>query len=341
MLKPVVSDPMMKAVVLSVAGASVEIQDVNIPALPDDAFALVRLAAAALNRRDFYITQGLYAKIRYPVIPGSDGCGVVVKGDESWAGREVIINPSLDWGENPKAQGARYSIVGMPTGGTLAEYIAVPANRLHPKPPHLTAIQAAALPLAGVTAFRAVKTQGGAEAGQTALVTGIGGGVALFAVQFAVALGANVFCTSGSDEKIAKTAAMGAAGGANYRNEFWDKQLLEQSGGFDLIIDGAGGEQMNTLLALCKPGGTIVSYGATLGAAKNLNLHRLFWKQIRLQGTTMGTDEDFAAMLAFVEKHRITPVIDAVFPLNDAAEAFRLMERGGQFGKIAVKMEER
>jgi NADPH:quinone reductase-like Zn-dependent oxidoreductase len=168
----------------------------------------------------------------------------------------------------------------------------------------------------------------------------VGGGVALFAVQFAVALGAKVFCTSGSYEKIANTAAMGVAGGANYRNEDWDKQLLEQSGGFDLIIDGAGGGQMNTLLALCKPGGTIVCYGATLGAADNLNLHRIFWKQIRLQGTTMGTDDDFADMLRFVEKHRIVPVIDSEFLLQNTADAFRLMEHGGQFGKIVVKINE-
>lgn len=338
MQKPVFSDMMMKAAVLSAAGSAVEIHEIKIPPLSDESFALVRLDAAALNRRDYYITQGLYSKIRYPAILGSDGCGQVVDGNETWLGSEVILNPSLDWGDNPKAQGTHFSIIGMPTSGTLAEYIVVPVHRLHSKPAHLTNVEAAALPLAGVTAYRALMTQGGASAGQSVLVTGVGGGVALFAVQFAIALGAKVFCTSGSDEKISNTKALGALSGANYRNENWDKQLLEQSGGFDLIIDGAGGEQMNTLLALCKPGGTIVCYGATLGAAHNLNLHRIFWKQIRLQGTTMGTDEDFTAMINFVEQHRIVPVIDRIFPLCDTAEAFQLMENAGQFGKIVVAM---
>lgn len=329
----------MRALVLAEAGGAAAVQTIAKPDLPDAGAALVRIAAAAFNRRDYYITQGLYARIRYPVIFGADGCGTVEAGPAAWLGREVVINPSFNWGANPKAQGADFSILGMPAGGTIAEYTAVPSDRLHPKPAHLTAAQAAALPVAGVTAYRALFVQGGAEAGQTVLITGAGGGVALVAVQFAAALGARVYCTSGSDEKLSKTVAIGAAGGENYSSDGWEKRLAEQAGGFDLILDSAGGEQMNALLGLCKPGGCIVSYGATLGAAKNLNLHRVFWKQLRLHGSSMGTDEDFAAMLRFVEQRRIVPVIDRTLALDDAAEAFPLLERGGQFGKIVVAVD--
>lgn len=330
----------MKALILSSADATVKTSDVEMPALSERNTAIVRLDAAALNRRDYYISKGFYAKIQYPVIFGSDGCGVVVAGNSDWLGRQVVINPSFDWGENTAAQSLRFSILGMPSNGTLAEYVAVPADRLRTKPNHLDAVQAAALPLAGVTAYRAVMTQGGCIAEQTVLITGIGGGVALFAMQFANAIGAKVYCTSGSDEKLEKAKTIGAIGGANYHNENWDKHLLQQTDGFDLIIDGAGGEQMNSLLSLCKPGGTVVSYGATLGAVKNLNLHRIFWKQIKLQGSTMGTDADFDAVLAFTEQHGIIPVIDSIFALDDAADAFTRMEQGKQFGKIVVNIHD-
>ncbi|GAB1430036.1 zinc-binding dehydrogenase [Ignavibacteria bacterium] len=328
----------MKALILSAADRPLEIRDVEIPALSEPDAVLVRLEAAALNRRDYYISKGLYAKIQYPIILGSDGCGIAVAGHSEWLNKEVVINPSFDWGENIAAQSTRFSILGMPRNGTLAEYVAVPADRLRAKPKHLSAVQAAALPLAGVTAYRAVMTQGGCCAGQTVLITGIGGGVALFALQFANAVGAKVFCTSGSNEKLEKAETIGAIGTANYRNENWDKQLLEQTGGFDLIIDGAGGEQMNSLLSLCKPGGSVVSYGATLGAVKNLNLHRIFWKQIRLQGSTMGTDADFDAMLAFAERHDIMPTVDNVYSFDNATDAFARMEQGQQFGKIVVNI---
>ncbi|HYF02367.1 MAG TPA: NAD(P)-dependent alcohol dehydrogenase [Patescibacteria group bacterium] len=327
----------MKALILT--QDSFQISETETPK-PREGEALIKLKAAALNHRDQFIREGKYAKIQYPAIVGSDGCGEVVEVNDEFnrglLNKDVVINPSFAWGDNPRAQGSEFNVFGMPAQGTLAEYVCVPLDRLHEKPEHLTAEQASALPLAGVTAFRAVSTQGRVEGGQNVLVTGIGGGVALFAMQFAQALGANVFVTSGSDEKLQRAQELGALGGVNYKAVGWDKELLKTAGKIDLIIDGAGGTQINTLLNVITPGGSIVSYGATLGAPENVNIHRIFWKQIRWQGTTMGTDDDFRDMLHLVGKQQMTPVIDSTRPFAEAVSAFDAMKRGEQFGKLVV-----
>ncbi|MDX1564617.1 MAG: alcohol dehydrogenase catalytic domain-containing protein, partial [Phycisphaeraceae bacterium] len=162
------------------------------PPKPGAGQVVVELRAAAFNRRDYWITQGLYPDVQTPVTLGSDGAGVVLacgQGvDPAWVGREVILNPGLDWGEREQAQSPDFSILGMPTDGTFAEQVAVPATNLHDKPAHLNWDEAAALPLGGLTAYRAVAVQGRCAAGQTAMISGVGGGVATFALQFAKAL---------------------------------------------------------------------------------------------------------------------------------------------------------
>lgn len=315
-----------------------EMMDVPVPA---DGEALVRIRAAALNHRDQWIREGKYAKIQYPSVLGSDGCGVVesVGGrGEEWIGKEVIINPSMHWGDNERAQSPQYSIVGMPSQGTLAEYCVVPLNRLHGKPAHLTHEQAAALPLAGVTAWRALVTQGEVQAGHRVLVTGIGGGVARCVADFALAKGAHVYGTTGSASKRECIMALGVAGCALYTEEGWEKKLRAESGGMDVVIDGAGGDQINALLDVLRPGGRLVCYGATLGRPSSLNVQKVFWNQLRIQGTTMGSDADFAAMLEFVERDAFVPAVDSVYTLEQGVEAFDRMKRGEQFGKIVVSM---
>jgi NADPH:quinone reductase-like Zn-dependent oxidoreductase len=317
------------------------IEEVELPQ-PQPGEARVRLLAAALNRRDEWIRQGKYARIRYPAILGSDGCGVVdaVGSPEhaAWLHKTVIINPSLGWGDNPRAQAPTYEILGMPRPGTLAEYVVVPVDRLHEKPAHLSAEAAAALPLAGLTAYRALFTQGALQAGQKVLITGIGGGVAAIALQFAVAAGANVFVTSGSDEKLQRAQHLGALGGVNYRHPNWDRLLRELADGeFDLVLDSAGGEPFNTLLTLTKPGGTLVCYGATLGPVPEFHLARVFWRQLRIIGSTMGTDEEFRAMLEFVSHHRIVPLIDSVVPFSEVLSAFERLRSEAHMGKIVVR----
>lgn len=303
--------------------------------------AVVRLKAAALNHRDLWIQLGLYAGIKLPVIPGSDGAGVVEAvgdvRDQQWIGREVILNPSLEWGSDPRAQGPHFRILGLPDAGTFAERISIAVVNLAPKPAHLSWEEAAALPLAGLTAWRALFTRAQLKAGEKVLVTGTGGGAALFAAQFAIAAGAQVWVTSSSPEKILRARALGAIGGANYREENWSADLLKVAGGpFDVIIDSAGGEGFGKLIELTRPGGRIVFFGATAGNPPGIDLRKCFFRQINVLGTTMGSPVDFEGMTALVTARKIVPAVDRAFPLADAEKALRYMEGAAQFGKIVL-----
>jgi len=303
----------------------------------------VRLKAAALNHRDVWIKLGQYAGLKFPAQPGSDGAGVVESVgagvDATWAGREVIINPAFGWGEREPAQGSDFTILGLPRDGTLAEVVTVPVTQLSAKPAHLTWIEAAALPLSGLTAYRALFARAQLQPGERVLISGVGGGVALFALQFAVAQGAQVYVTSGSDEKIAKAIQLGAAGGFNYTHPGWAKTAVHAGHAFDVVVDSAGGEGFESLIDLTAPGGRVVFFGATRGNPPVLPMRKVFWRQISLLGTTMGSPADWAAMTEFVDRHQIAPVVSDVFPLERVGEAFDLMERGGQFGKIVVTVE--
>ena len=305
---------------------------------------VVALRAAALNHRDVWIKQGQYAGLKWPCRPGSDGAGVVVAvgsaDDSAWIGREVVINPSFGWGASEHAQGLSFTILGLPRDGTLAEKIAVPVAQLAAKPVHLSWEEAAALPLAGLTAYRALFARAHLRAGERVLVTGIGGGVALFALQYAVAVGAEVWVTSSSPDKIARAFTLRARGGFDYTQPSWAKMALAQipADGFDVIVDSAGGEGFADLLDLAAPGGRIVFFGATRGNAPALALRKIFWRQLSVLGTTMGSPADWSAMMEFVALHRLNPIVSEVFPLERAAEAFALMERGGQFGKIVMRI---
>lgn len=303
---------------------------------------VVALRAAALNHRDVWIKSGQYAGLKFPVTPGSDGAGVVTECgedvDTSWRGREVIINASLDWGDREIAQGAQFSILGLPRDGTLAEKVVVPARQLAAKPAHLPWEDAAALPLAGLTAYRAVFSRARLQKGERVLISGVGGGVALFALQFAVAAIAEAWVTSSSEKKIARAVELGARGGFNYRDETWVAAATKQAGAFDVIIDSAGGEGFGKLIDAAAPGARIVFFGATRGDPPVLPMRKVFWRQLSLLGTTMGSPSDWQAMIAFVTREHLRPVVSEVFPLARAGDAFALMERGEQFGKIVVVM---
>jgi NADPH:quinone reductase-like Zn-dependent oxidoreductase len=336
----------MKAVVLRELGGPEKLlyEDVADP-VAGAGEVVVKLKAAALNHRDQWIRHGLYAGIKLPIILGSDGAGVVQSVgegvDSSLIGKEVVINPSLDWGEDERAQGKNYRILGLPDDGTYAELIKVPARNVLPKPEHLSWAEAAAIPLAGLTAFRAVTTRAQVKSGETVLVTGIGGGVATFAMQFCKALGARVIVTSGSDEKLAQAKQLGADGGANYRNESWPKEVVSLSGGAgpDVVVDSAGGTTLEECVKIVKPAGRIVFFGATTGLAHNLDLRRIFFKQLNILGSTMGSDREFAGMLKCYNDHKLRPVVDQVFPLAETPAAHQRMEAGGQLGKIVLKID--
>ncbi len=332
----------MKAIILEGINQPLTYTDVEMPTLQAGE-VLVKVKAAAFNHRDYWIQKGQYGGLRFPSIQGSDGCGIVESVYDSenkhWLGKEVVINPSLNWGSNPNTQAKDYIILGMAQDGTFAEYVKVQARLLQEKPAHLKAEQAAAFPLAGLTGFRALMTRAAAKPGDTVLITGAGGGVALFCVQFAIALGCNVYVTSGSDDKIAKAVAMGAKGGVNYKTENWHKEVQKMSGGFDAIVDSACGEQFEKLIDICKPAGRIAFYGATLGAFNSGVPAKIFWKQLTICGSTMGNDEEFAAMVKFISEHKIVPVVDEVFPLAQAQTAIEKMAKGAQFGKIVLRVE--
>lgn len=335
----------MKAIVLRELGAA---ENLKLEEWPDPVAgpgqAVVRLKAAALNHRDVFIWQKLYPNIKLPAILGSDGAGIVESvgegGDPAWIGREVVLEPGLEWGPAEDQQGKSYRILGMPELGTYAEKICIPIENLHAKPAHLGFEDAAALPLAGLTAYRAVATRAGVRPGDTVLVTGIGGGVAMFAAQIAKQLGAKVFVTSGSDDKLARARELGVDGGANYKNADWGKQIVEMSGGGPtVVIDSAGGESLETAVKIIKPAGRIVFYGATAGLAKNLDLYRFFFKQLTMMGSTMGSPREFAAFLKLYEEAKLRPAVDQVFPLADAAAAHNRMNSAGQFGKIVLRID--
>lgn len=330
----------MKAIVLEAADKPLMYKDVEKPQLAAGE-VLVEIKAAALNRRDWWITEGKYAGIKYPSILGSDGSGIVSEvgpdADQSWINKEVIINPSTNWGEHPDYQQKDFKILGLPENGTFAEYVKIGAEYLYPKPAHLTWEQAAAIPLAGLTAYRALFTKGKAQKGDKVLIVGVGAGTGSFALQFAVAAGCQVFVTSGTSEKIEAARKLGAAAGVNYKAQDWSDQLKQLADGFDVIIDSALGEGFAKLLDLCNPGARIVFFGGTAGNLPVLDGRKIFWKQLQILGTTMGTQEDFKAMLNLINEHKIVPVVDEVFDLADAEKAVRKMDNSPQFGKIVLR----
>lgn len=329
----------MKAVVLEAADKPLIFKEVEKPVL-NPGEVLVKIKAAALNRRDYWITIGKYAGIKYPSILGSDGAGVVAEAgseaEQQWIGKDVIINPSHDWGNHPEYQAKEFKILGLPENGTFAEYVKTRAEYLYPKPHHLNWEQAAALPLAGLTAYRALFTKGRAAKGDKVLIVGVGSGTGAIALQLALAAGCEVFVTSGTSEKIERAKQLGAAAGVNYKSQDWAEQLRHFAGGFDVIIDSALGDGFAKLIDICNPGARIVFFGGTAGNIPELDGRKIFWKQLQIIGTTMGTADEFKAMINFVNEHQIIPVIDEVFPLADAEKAVRKMENSTHFGKIVL-----
>jgi zinc-binding alcohol dehydrogenase/oxidoreductase len=330
----------MKAIVLESKENPVVYKDVPKPTLQAGE-VLVQIKGAALNRRDYWITIGKYAGIKYPTILGSDGSGIVTEvgsdADKDWISKEVIINPSNNWGDSPDFQGKDFKILGLPDDGTFAEYVKTEAQYLRPKPAHLNWEQAAALPLAGLTAYRALFTKGRAKKGDKVLIVGVGSGTGTFVLQYAVAAGCQVFVTSGTGEKIEQAHRLGACAGVNYKAQDWAEQLQQLAGGFDVVIDSVLGEGFGKIPDLANPGARIVTFGATMGDTPPLNGRKVYWKQLQIIGTTMGTQDDFNAMTDFVAEHEIVPVIDEVFALADAKKAIDKMGSSSQFGKIVLR----
>ncbi|SEM45165.1 NADPH:quinone reductase [bacterium A37T11] len=333
----------MKAIVLDGVHKPFQIKDVKKPTLAANE-VLVRVKAVALNRRDWWIQQGQYAGLKFPLIPGSDGTGIVEAvgspSEERWLGQEVMIYPANDWGDSELAQDKDFTILGLPDSGTFAELVKVKVHNLFILPYHLSFEEAAAFPLAGLTAYRALFCRAKLKKGERLLINGIGGGVATFALQWALHMGIDVYVTSSKKEKIKRALDMGAKDGVLYTDPDWVKQLRQKGfAGFDVIFDSALGDSFPDLLDLAISGGRIVFCGGTAGNLPPLNGRKIFWKQLSILGTTMGSPKDFKEMMDFVNHHKVKPVVDSVYPIALTEKAIQKMATSDQFGKIVLRAE--
>jgi zinc-binding alcohol dehydrogenase/oxidoreductase len=331
----------MRAVRLHALGGPENLTIDDLP-VPDPAAGevLVRVRAAALNHRDLFITRGQYPKIALPVTLGSDGAGEIAGLGAGVAGvavgDAVVLYPMLGWGDDPQLRASDATILGMPHAGTFAEYVTLPAANVARKPGALSMEAAAAIPLGGLTAYRALFTRGALRCGETVLLPGIGGGVQTFALLFAKRAGARVIVTSSSDEKLARARALGADASFNYReNDAWEK-AARSAGPVDLVVDSSGGATLGKALALLRPGGRAVLYGGTHGEA-TIKLFPLFWNELDVLGSTMGSPHDFREMLALFNDG-LEPVVDRIYALDEIVAAMHRMDEAAQFGKIVVRI---
>ncbi|WP_055474510.1 quinone oxidoreductase family protein [Gordonia sp. HS-NH1] len=323
----------MRAVVLDNFGGPevLSVRDVPPPA-PRPGWVDVQLRASALNWHDVLVRQGKYHS-KLPHIPGADGAGI-----RTDTGEEVLVLPSLFWGDRREAPGPEWEILGDMTPGTYAELVSVPEESLAPKPPGHSWEQAASLPLVGVTCYRALLTRARLASGESLLVVGAGGGVATMAVQLAAAMDVHVVVAGSSAAKIDRAKEAGAESGVLHIADDWPQRaraLSPNGAGFDVILDPVGLWERS--LEALRPGGRLVVLGANVAETAQLNVRPFYFGQFSLLGTTMGGPEDFRGLLDMVaDRHVAPPPVACTFPLADAAEAHRQLEAGRSFGKFVL-----
>jgi NADPH:quinone reductase-like Zn-dependent oxidoreductase len=293
---------------------------------PGDGEVLVELRAASLNHLDVWIRKGL-PSVPKPRILGADGAGVIAGTDE-----RVVINPGIE-------HDGRISVVGEHMNGTHAELVAVPRENVHPIPDGLTFEEAAAFPLVFETAYRMLVTKARLQPGEWVLAWGIGSGVATAALAIAKALGAHVVATSSSDAKLARARELGADETVNHETEDVPKRVKEVTdGGAHVVVEHVGEATWARSLNAARQEGRIVVCGATSGPNPPAALHRVWWKQLAILGSTMGTREDFKGAYDLIAAGKAKPVVDEVFPLAEARAAHERMEAGRQLGKIVLRI---
>jgi NADPH:quinone reductase-like Zn-dependent oxidoreductase len=286
---------------------------------------LVRLRAASLNRLDLWIRRGL-PSVPKPRILGADGAGI-----REGTGERVVINPGIEHGE-------KITVVGEHMDGTHAELIAVPEGNVYPLPDEISFEEAAAFPLVFETAYRLLVTKAQLQEDEWVLLWGIGSGVAGAGLAIAKALGARALVTSSSDEKLERARALGADATVNHASSDVRSAVEEATGGkgVDVVLEHVGEATWQTSLQAACTGGRIAVCGATTGPNPPAALHRIWWKQLTIYGSTMGTREDFEAAYELVKRGRAKPIVDSTFPLAEARSAHERMEAGEQFGKIVL-----
>ncbi|MGH7508942.1 MAG: zinc-binding dehydrogenase [Gemmatimonadales bacterium] len=343
----------MRALTLAAAGGleHLEVQELPQPALQSPHDVLVRVQAAALNRLDLLVVNGLpgvdYA---FPHVLGSDGAGVVQEVGKAVGtvhpGDRVMINPTLSCGECPaclegeESLCRRLRVIGEHAAGTAAEYIVVPAENLAPVPPDMPWHQAAAFSLATLTAWRMLRTRARVQAGETVLIWGIGGGVALAALQICRLVGARTIVTSGEDAKLATAQTLGAEVVLNHRrSDVADEVRRHTSGrGADVVVESVGEQTWQASLRALRRGGRLVVCGATTGPTVSLDLRRLFWHQWSILGSTLGSRREYAEIVDLAAQGKLWPVVDRTVPLGEALAAFERLRRGEQVGKLVIEV---
>ncbi|XVM06227.1 zinc-binding dehydrogenase [Bacillus subtilis] len=298
----------------------------------------VKLKSAGLNHRDLFLMKNKSEQHPY-VILGSDGAGIIEEIGEGVKNvavqTEVVIFPTLNWDLTENVPPVP-EILGGPSDGTLAEYVIIPSQNAIKKPAYLSWEEAGVLPLSALTAYRALFTKGQLKKGEHLLIPGIGSGVATYALLMAKAIGATVSVTSRSEEKRKRALQLGADYAFDSYNN-WDEQL--QGKKIDVVLDSIGPALFSEYFRHVKPNGRIVSFGASSGDNLSFPVRSLFFSQVNVLGTSMGSGEEFQAMLAFIDKHKLRPVIDRIYPLEKACEAYKRMQEGRQFGNIGIVME--
>ena len=343
----------MKALALDGVGGleHLALHDLPRPELDDPGDALVRVHAAALNRLDLFVTDGLPGvEYRFPHIVGSDGAGVVeAVGREVTAvrpGDRVMINPGTSCGRcraclaGEESLCSTFRVIGEHRSGTAAEYVVVPAVNLAAVPPAMPWAQAAAFSLATLTAWHMLVTRAALRPGETVLIWGIGGGVALAALQVARQLGARVIVTSGTDAKLDTARRLGADAGINHgtQDAVAEVRRLTDRRGADVVVDSIGQARWQDSLRAMRRGGRLVICGATTGPMIELDLRRLFWHQWSILGATLGSRREYQAIVALAHEGKLWPVVDSTVPLDRATEAFARLDRGEQTGKLVIEV---
>ncbi|MEK6563167.1 MAG: zinc-binding dehydrogenase [Candidatus Binatota bacterium] len=328
-------------------------EEVQEPKLSSPTEAIVQLKTAALNRIDLWNREGLTGMdIALPHILGADGAGIIAQVGEQVhnvkKGDAVCLYPPSGCGQceycftDREFMCIRLRALGERLQGTYAEYVKLPAANCFPIPPGLSFEEAAAFPLVFLTVWRMLVTNAELKPGEHVLILGIGGGVATAALQIARHMGAHIFVTSSSDEKLELAKNWGANHGINYLRSDFAKEVRALTGkrGVDVVVDCVGGESWVKSLAALARGGRLVTCGATAGANPQTDIRRIFWNHLKIFGSTLGSREEFRQLLAFMQLSRVRPIVDQIFSLKDVAAAQRRLEEGKQFGKIVLQIAE-
>jgi NADPH:quinone reductase-like Zn-dependent oxidoreductase len=343
----------MRALALEGVGGleHLALRDVPDPGPPAPGEVRIAMRAAALNRLDLFMVGGLPGKpAAFPHVVGSDGTGVVesvgIGVTHLRAGDRVMLNPGIACGTCPAcARGDHplcdtFAILGEHRGGTVAEFLVLPAVNAAPVPDAMSWAEAAAFPLATLTAWRMLTTRARVQAGETVFIWGAGGGVSQAAIRIAAHLGARVIATSGSDEKLALARQLGAAETINHATQDVVAEVKRITGrrGADVVVDSVGEKSWPASLRSIARGGRLVTCGATSGPHVEIDVRRLFWHQWTILGSTMGSRAEFGEIVALAHEGRLWPVVDSVVPLEDAVAAFRRLASGEQAGKLVIEV---